>query len=81
MKKQAEIFIVADRYGYWKVVAADSIEEAVRLSSNLASGSKLDHANTSFICLYDQTSEEEIQQHNCGVAMDFDMECQCGLHE
>jgi len=74
-------YIIQDRYGYWEVVEAADPDEAVRTSSNLAAEANLDYASTSFVGAASKFTEEQFHRHNCEVAMDYGMECQCGFHK
>ena len=63
-------YIVRDRYGYWIEISASSPEEAIRQSSNLAKEANLDYATTFFIGEAAEFSDD-LQRHNCAVAMDI----------
>ena len=61
-------YILADKYGYWSTVTAESANEAVRIASGLSRDANLEYADHSFIAEIDQISDKEYAMHNCEIA-------------
>lgn len=74
-------YVVEDRYGYWSIVSADSTNDAVRRSSNLADEADMKYATTFYVGEASDISCEEMEYHNCGIAMKMGDSCRCGHHD
>lgn len=74
-------YTIADRHGYWSDLGADTPQEAVRKSSNLADDANIHHATTRYIGLSSSISDGDFATHNCGTAMGHGSDrCMCGNH-